>query len=68
MNKADEEKQLIKHNNFDKIYKSASNKKVNLSGVLKVTTDNHTDMYDDNGNRLTYKNKDEIFDEVCLRT
>ena len=62
------EEELIKHNKIDNIYKNAANNKVNLSGVLKVTSDNHTDVYDDNGNRLTYKNKDEIFDEVCLRT
>lgn len=36
---------------------------------LKVTTSNgNSDVYDGKGNRLSYKNKEEMYNEICLRT
>lgn len=54
-------------NDFENICKTKT-ESVNLSGFLKVTTDGHSDVYDDNGNRLTYKNKQEYINDLCSRT
>ena len=58
---------LKKLNNFENICKSAKKKDVALQGFLKVTQDGQTDVYDDDGNRLSFKNKQEMIDEMCSR-
>lgn len=56
-----------KYNSFDNI---CNIKKSNsLTDFLKVTTSNgESDVYDSEGNRLSFKNKKEMYDEICIRT
>ena len=62
------EKQLLdKYNDFEKISRSKPHKEANLQGLLKITANNHTDVFDDDGNRLTFKNKKELYNELCMR-
>ena len=68
MSDASEQQLLDKYNNFEKISKAKPHKEVNLQGLLKVTADNHTDIFDDDGNRLTFKDKKELYNELCMRT
>lgn len=58
---------LKKINDFENICKSSKRKDVALQGFLKVTQDGQTDVYDDNGNRLSFKNKQEMIDDMCTR-
>ena len=61
-----DDKTFEQMNDFENICKSKK-EGVNLNGFLKVTTDGHSDVYDDDGNRLSYKNKQEYVDELCSR-
>lgn len=68
MGETSEQQLLDKYNNFEKLSETKPHKEVNLQGLLKITADNHTDIFDDNGNRLNFKNKKELYNELCMRT
>lgn len=59
-----------KHNNFDNICNNSLKKSANgLTDFLKVTTsDGDSDVYDGKGNRLSFKNEEEMYNEICMRT
>ena len=58
-----------KYNSFDNICNIHSKKSNSLTDFLKVTTSNgESDVYDGEGNRLSFKNKKEMYDEICIRT
>ena len=55
------------YNNFDNICKNTPKKSNGLTDFLKVTTSNgNSDVYDCKGNRLSYKNKEEMYNEICM--
>lgn len=58
-----------RYNNFDNICNNSLKKSNGLTDFLKVTTSNgNSDVYDGKGNRLSYKNKEEMYNEICTRT
>ena len=57
------------YNNFDNICSISIKKSNGLIDFLKVTTSNgDSDVYDGEGNRLSFKNENEIYNEMCART
>ena len=57
------------YNNFDNICSISIKKSNGLIDFLKVTTSNgDSDVYDGEGNRLSFKNEKEMYDEMCDRT
>lgn len=57
------------YNNFDNICSISIKKSNSLIDFLKVTTSNgDSDVYDSEGNRLSFKNEKEMYDEMCDRT
>ena len=57
------------YNNFDNICSISIKKSNGLIDFLKVTTSNgESDVYDSEGNRLSFKNEKEMYDEMCDRT
>ena len=57
------------YNNFDNICSISIKKSNGLIDFLKVTTSNgDSDAYDSEGNRLSFKNEKEMYDEICDRT
>ena len=57
------------YNNFDNICSISIKKSNGLIDFLKVTTSNgDSDVYDSEGNRLSFKNEKEMYDEICDRT
>ena len=57
------------YNNFDNICSISIKKSNSLIDFLKVTTSNgDSDIYDGEGNRLSFKNEKEMYDEMCDRT
>ena len=57
------------YNNFDNICSISIKKSNGLVDFLKVTTSNgDSDVYDGEGNRLSFKNEKEMYDEMCDRT
>ena len=60
---------LEKYNDFNNICNISMKKSNGLTDFLKVTTSNgDSDVYDSEGNRLSFKNKKEMYDEICIRT
>ena len=60
---------LNKYNDFDNICKNSSKNLNGLTDFLKVTTSNgDSDVYDGKGNRLSFKNENEMYNEMCVRT
>lgn len=60
---------LEKYNDFNNICNISMKKSNGLTDFLKVTTSNgDSDVYDGEGNRLSFKNKKEMYDEICIRT
>ena len=58
-----------KHNSFDNICNINIKKSNSLTDFLKVTTLNgDSDVYDGEGNRLSFKNENEMYNEMCART
>ena len=57
------------YNNFDNICSISIKKSNGLIDFLKVTTSNgDSDVYDGEGNRLSFKNENEMYNEMCVRT
>ena len=57
------------YNNFDNICSISIKKSNGLIDFLKVTTSNgDSDVYNGEGNRLSFKNEKEMYDEMCDRT
>lgn len=57
------------YNKFDNICSISVKKSNSLIDFLKVTTSNgDSDVYDGEGNRLSFKNEKEMYDEMCDRT
>ena len=57
------------YNKFDNICSISIKKSNGLIDFLKVTTSNgDSDVYDGEGNRLSFKNEKEMYDEMCDRT
>ena len=57
------------YNNFDNICNISLKKSNGLMDFLKVTTSNgDSDVYDGEGNRLSFKNEKEMYNETCVRT
>ena len=60
---------LEKYNDFNNICNISMKKSNGLTDFLKVTTSNgDSDVYDGEGNRLSFKNEKEMYDEMCDRT
>lgn len=60
---------LNEHNDFDNICNNSTKKSNGLTDFLKVTISNgDSDVYDSEGNRLSFKNEKEIYKEICIRT
>ena len=60
---------LEKYNDFNNICNISMKKSKGLTDFLKVTTSNgDSDVYDGEGNRLSFKNEKEMYDEMCDRT
>lgn len=58
-----------KYNDFDNICNIHIKKSNGLTDFLKVTTsDGDSDVYDSEGNRLSFKNEKEMYNEMCVRT
>ena len=59
---------LEKYNDFNNICNISMKKSNGLTDFLKVTTSNgDSDVYDGEGNRLSFKNENEIYNEMCVR-
>ena len=57
------------YNDFDNICNISLKKSNGLTDFLKVTTSNgDSDVYDGKGNRLSFKNENEMYNEMCVRT
>ena len=57
-----------KCNDFDNICNIHIKKSNSLTDFLKVTTsDGDSDVYDSEGNRLSFKNENEMYNEMCFR-
>ena len=62
-------KAFDEYNNFDNICSISIKKSNSLIDFLKVTTSNgDSDVYDGEGNRLSFKNENEMYNEMCVRT
>ena len=60
---------LNKYNNFNNICKNSSKNLNGFTDFLKVTTSNgDSDVYNGEGNRLSFKNENEMYNEMCVRT
>ena len=60
---------LEEYNDFDNICNISLKKSNGLTDFLKVTTSNgDSDVYDGEGNRLSFKNENEMYNEMCVRT
>ena len=60
---------LEKYNDFNNICNISMKKSNGLTDFLKVTTSNDdSDVYDGEGNRLSFKNENEMYNEMCVRT
>ena len=60
---------LEKYNDFNNICSISIKKSNGLIDFLKVTTSNgDSDVYDGEGNRLSFKNENEMYNEMCART
>jgi hypothetical protein len=60
---------FVKHNDFDNICNNSPKKSNGLTDFLKVTTSNgNSDIYDGEGNRLSVKNEEEMYNKICIRT
>ena len=60
---------LEKYNDFNNICNISMKKSNGLTDFLKVTTSNSdSDVYDGEGNRLSFKNENEMYNEMCVRT
>ena len=60
---------LEKYNDFNNICNISMKKSNGLTDFLKVTTSNgDSNVYDGEGNRLSFKNEKEMYDEMCDRT
>ena len=60
---------LEEYNDFDNICNISLKKTNGLTDFLKVTTSNgDSDVYDGEGNRLSFKNENEMYNEMCVRT
>ena len=58
-----------KYNEFNNICKNSPKNHNGFTDFLKVTTSNgDSDVYDGKWNRLSYKNKEEMYNEICMRT
>ena len=56
------------YNDFDNICNNSIKKNNCLTDFLKVTTSNgDSDVYDGEGNRLSFKNENEMYNEMCVR-
>ena len=59
---------LEKYNDFNNICNISLKKSIGLTDFLKVTTsDGDSDVYDSEGNRLSFKNENEMYNEMCFR-
>ena len=59
---------LEKYNDFNNICNISMKKSNGLTDFLKVITSNgDSDIYDGEGNRLTFKNENEMYNEICVR-
>lgn len=59
---------LEKHNDFNNICNISLKKSNGLTDFLKVTTSNgDSDVYDSEGNRLSFKNENEMYNEMYFR-
>ena len=59
---------LEKHNDFNNICNISLKKSNGLTDFLKVTTSNgDSDVYDGEGNRLSFKNENEMYNEMYFR-
>ncbi len=59
---------LEKYNDFNNICNISLKKSIGLTDFLKVTTSNgDSDVYDSEGNRLSFKNENEMYNEMCFR-
>ena len=57
------------YNDFDNICNISLKKTNGLTDFLKVATSNgDSDVYDGEGNRLSFKNENEMYNEICVRT
>lgn len=57
-----------KYNDFDNICNISMKKSNGLTDFLKVTTsDGDSDVYDSEGNRLSFKNENEMYNEMYFR-
>ena len=57
------------YNDFNNICNNSIKKSNGLTDFLKVTTSNgDSDVYDGEGNRLSFKNENEMYNEMCVRT
>ena len=57
-----------KYNDFDNICNIHIKKSNSLTDFLKVTTsDGDSDVYDSEGNRLSFKNENAMYNEMCFR-
>ena len=60
---------LEKYNDFNNICNISMKKSNGLTDFLKVTTSNSdSNVYDGEGNRLSFKNENEMYNEMCVRT
>ena len=59
---------LEKYNDFNNICNISLKKSNGLTDFLKVTTsDGDSDVYDSEGNRLSFKNENEMYNEMYFR-
>ena len=60
---------LEKYNDFNNICNISMKKSNGLTDFLKVTTSNgDSNVYDGEGNRLSFKDEKEMYNETCVRT
>ena len=60
---------LEKYNDFNNICNISIKKSNGLTDFLKVTTSNgDSNVYDGEGNRLSFKDEKEMYNETCVRT
>ena len=57
------------YNDFNNICNNSPKKSNGLTDFLKITiSDGDSDVYDGEGNRLSFKNEKEMYNEICIRT
>ena len=60
---------LNEYNDFNNICNNSPKKSNGLTDFLKITiSDGDSDVYDGEGNRLSFKNEKEMYNEMCIRT